>query len=73
MATRTAQAQADEELAVLSRDYPEWRLWHGRDGHGQLRGWHATRQANGRSVLLAADGPAQLRQRLEHATEASRV
>jgi hypothetical protein len=57
----------DQHLAALSDEWPEWHVWRGRDGHGQAAGWHATSQAGGRSVILAADGPAELRQRLERA------
>lgn len=58
----------DQQLAELSDEYPDWHLWRGRDGHGQPAGWHATRQSGGRSVILAANGPEELRQRLRQAT-----
>lgn len=54
---------ADEELAQLCRVYPEWRFRHGR---GELRGWHATLHHGNGSVIVAADGPAQLRIRLRN-------
>lgn len=59
---------ADQELADLSDEYPDWHVWRGRDGHGEAAGWHATLSAHGRSVILAADGPEELRQRLRQAT-----
>ena len=58
----------DRQLAELSDEWPEWHLWRGRDGHGQPASWHATLNAQGRSVILAADGPEQLRRRLRQAT-----
>jgi hypothetical protein len=57
----------DQELAELCDDYPGWHIWRGRDGHGRLDGWHATSSIGFRSAILAADGPAELRQRLQQA------
>lgn len=60
----------DQELAALCEQWPDWHFWRGRDGSGRLRGWHATRRAGSRSVILAAAGPAELRQRLvSHGSE----
>lgn len=61
----------DQQLAELSEEYPDWHLWRGRDGHGQPAGWHATLSAQGRSVILAANGPEELRQRLRKAASTS--
>lgn len=58
----------DQQLAELSDEWPDWHLWRGRDGHGQPAGWHATLHTPGRSVIVAADGPEQLRQRLRQTT-----
>lgn len=58
----------DQELAELCDEWPDWHMWLGRDRHGQPSGWHATLHAAGRSVILAANGPAELRQRLREAT-----
>lgn len=58
---------ADQELAALCRDYGDWRIWRGRDSNGTPVGWHATLRRAGRSVILAADGAAELRLRLEQA------
>ena len=60
----------NQEIAELCDDFPGWHIWRGRDHHGQPDGWHATGQAGNRSVILAASGSAELRQRL---TEARRV
>ena len=61
---------ADQDLAALCRDFSDWRIWRGRDGHGQPFGWHATRRVP--HTVIAADGPAELRLRLEQA-EAAKV
>lgn len=58
----------DQQIAELAAEWPGWHLWRGRDVHGQPSGWHATRQAGGRSTIVAADGPEELRQRLLRAT-----
>jgi hypothetical protein len=58
---------ADQELAALCEEWPDWHIWRGRDGHGQSSGWHATFSGSGRSVIVAADGPAELRLRLQRA------
>lgn len=69
----------DQELAALCQDFEGWRIWRGRDVHGQLAGWHATLRGTRRaSVIVAADGAAELRQRLEqmerkHAAEVTHV
>jgi hypothetical protein len=57
----------DQELAELCDAWPEWRIWRGRGHHGQPDSWHATLQTTARSVILASNGPAELRQRLEQA------
>lgn len=56
---------ADQELAALCEDFSEWRIWRGRDANGAIAGWHATRRTPGGTTILAADGPAELRHRLE--------
>jgi hypothetical protein len=54
----------DQELAALCDEWPGWHIWRGRDGLGRPSGWHATRRTGGRSVILDAEGPAELRQHL---------
>lgn len=61
---------ADQDFAQLSRDYPDWHFWRGRDNHGQPHGWHATLYHGNGSIIVAADGPAQLRMRLRNETNA---
>ena len=58
---------ADQELAELGDEYPGWHFWRGQDGAGQPRGWHATLHTANGSTIVAADGPAQLRQRIRQA------
>jgi hypothetical protein len=60
---------ADQELAQLSNEYPDWHFWRGQDGSGQPRGWHATLHTFGGSTIVAADGPAQLRVRIRQVEE----
>ena len=57
----------DQELAELCAQWPGWHIWRGRDGGGRPSGWHATRRSAGRSVILDAAGPAELRQQLSDA------
>jgi hypothetical protein len=57
----------DQELAQLRAQWPGWHIWRGRNGVGQASGWHATWRGAGRSVILDADGPAELRQQLRDA------
>lgn len=61
----------DQELAELSAEYPAWRFWRAQDGHGQPRGWQATFSSGNGSVIVAADGPIQLRMRLRNETKAT--
>lgn len=55
---------ADQEFAELCEEWPGWHIWRGRDHHGQPDGWHATGRNGVISVILAASGPEELRQRL---------
>lgn len=54
----------NQEIAALCEEWPEWHIWRGRDILGQLSDWHATRRTGARSEILAASGPAELRQHL---------
>lgn len=58
----------DQDLADLCDVFPGWHIWPGRGPHGEPAGWHATGQVGARSVILAANGPEELRQRLRQAT-----
>lgn len=64
---------ADQELAELAADFEDWHIWRGRDIHGQPVGWHATLTGTRRtSVIVATDGPLELRARLEKLDRATR-
>jgi hypothetical protein len=54
----------DQEIAALRDEWPGWHIWRGQDSGGRPSGWHATRRIEGRSVILTAAGPAELRQHL---------
>jgi hypothetical protein len=70
MATAQVTGPESGELAQLRSDFGDWRIWTGRDGHGQPSpGWHATLDG-ARTVVIATDSPAKLRRRLEQAEHA---